>query len=261
MRSKKKSMLWLTGIIVILLGLLAGGSMAGSRTSAAEPSPIDITTSAILRGDTVMYSFTLRNASSYDVGDVFVAGTVPRGSIFAEALVTPDKSWFRGFEASGTELQSAVWLVSRVPASGIAGPFTYVISRGTASDLNAHVWARWKSPADGTVRSPDASPFLNLTALHNPSSSQYNGDCLSCHGDIMNRPTLNPRIQEAHTVMMPFVPGYAAAKGVTNENCTFCHSGSDLRDHSAGNLRRDVNVASCTACHGPQGSGKTFYVR
>jgi len=77
----------------------------------------------------------------------------------------------------------------------------------------------------------------------------------------MERVTLDPKIKDAHVVMMPFVPGYVAAKGPTNESCQFCHKGVDFRDHSTAGIRNEVNPETCALCHGPSGPGKKFYVQ
>ena len=113
-----------------------------------------------------------------------------------------------------------------------------------------------------TAVPPTPIPTLaSVAAIHDRASSHYNGDCLSCHSDIPKRTSLSSNVKEAHVAMMPFVPGFVADKGATNENCSFCHQGAELRDHSAGNIRRNVNVAMCAGCHGPQGPGKKFYTQ
>lgn len=101
----------------------------------------------------------------------------------------------------------------------------------------------------------------NIRALHEANSPQYNGDCLSCHRDVMQRTTLNPKIQDVHIVMMPFVEGYNAAKGPTNANCTSCHKGVDFEGHSTAGIRNEVDAESCARCHGPAGPGKKFYAQ
>ena len=158
-------------------------------------------------------------------------------------------------------MQAAVWLSQGVRAKSSHGPFTYRVDNGKAADTSAHAWVHWRLPADGTALSSSVSPVVSFAAVHNPAASGYDGNCLSCHADVLNRTTLDPKIRDAHAAMMPFVPGYQAAKGATNENCNFCHKGADLRDHSVGNIRKDVNVESCVACHGTQGPGKKLYAR
>lgn len=103
----------------------------------------------------------------------------------------------------------------------------------------------------------------NLRALHNPSSAQYNGNCLDCHGDILTRKSLNPKIPEAHVAMLPFTPSYPVGKpvkvGAANEHCRFCHKkGVDFERSSAATLRKNVNPASCSICHGRRGL-KPYY--
>ena len=104
-------------------------------------------------------------------------------------------------------------------------------------------------------RPSDKAIPANIIALHDTASPQFNGDCLSCHKDVTKRTTLDPKIKDAHAIMMPFVPGYSAAKGATNETCNFCHKGVDLRDHSSAGIRKEVSPESCALCHGPAGPG------
>lgn len=102
----------------------------------------------------------------------------------------------------------------------------------------------------------------DVIALHDKNSQKYNSDCLNvqCHKGILKETSLDSSIKTAHLKMLPFVPGYSATTGVTNEDCSYCHNkGVDIISHSAGNLRRDVDVMKCVACHGPSGPGKQFY--
>lgn len=98
----------------------------------------------------------------------------------------------------------------------------------------------------------------NLRALHNPTSPQYNGNCLDCHADILPRKTLNANIPEAHAAMLPYVPGYPTGKplkaGTANEHCRYCHKkGVDFDRRSAASLRKNVSSETCSICHGRRG--------
>lgn len=114
--------------------------------------------------------------------------------------------------------------------------------------------------APGVAPGPPRADAPDLVALHNAKSPSYDKNCLSCHGDIMTRTTLNPKIKEAHAAMVPFAPGYDEKVGVTNETCTSCHSRVDLLQHSGEQIRKNADVASCGACHSKSGpSSKKFY--
>ncbi len=107
---------------------------------------------------------------------------------------------------------------------------------------------------------PPRADAPNLAALHDAKSLAYDKNCLSCHGDIMARTTLNPKLKEAHAAMIPFAPGYDAKVGVTNETCTSCHGRVDLVQHSGEQIRKNADVASCGGCHGKSGpASKKFY--
>ena len=104
------------------------------------------------------------------------------------------------------------------------------------------------------VESPD------LIAIHTAGSPQFNQACLSCHTDIMKRPTLNPKFKEAHAAMIPFAPDYDSKVGVTNQTCVSCHTKVDVIQHSGMQIRKNSDVSSCEGCHGKTGpSSKKFY--
>ena len=114
--------------------------------------------------------------------------------------------------------------------------------------------------APGVAPGPPRADVPDLVALHDAKSPTHNKNCLSCHGDIMKRTTLNPKIKEAHAAMVPFAPGYDAKAGVTSETCTSCHGKVDLLQHSGEQIRKNADVASCGACHSKSGpSSKNFY--
>ena len=133
------------------------------------------------------------------------------------------------------------------------------------------------STANGVVRSSMAShtqksddrdedgfdPRKNIIAIHDSSSKQYKKKCGECHTEIHSRQSLDPSIPAAHPAMVPF----AAGKPGDDRQCRWCHRTVDLTQgtqalvKSKGNLRRHVDVALCTLCHGPDrgGPGKQFY--
>ena len=110
--------------------------------------------------------------------------------------------------------------------------------------------------SDGPLRTntPD------LTAIHDSNSSSFNKNCLQCHRDVMTRATLDSKIKNAHAAMVPFAPGYDAKRGATNEVCLVCHTKTDVLQHSATQLRKNVDPSLCAACHNKSGlSSKKFY--
>jgi len=104
---------------------------------------------------------------------------------------------------------------------------------------------------------------INLIALHDSSSRQYDDHCNDCHADVHRRESLDPTIPTVHRVMAPFAPGRAGS----DRQCRSCHSTVDLTwgsqrvERSTGNLRRHVDVALCALCHGPRAGGASakFY--
>ncbi len=114
--------------------------------------------------------------------------------------------------------------------------------------------------ASAAAAGPPRADAPDLVAVHDATSPAYNKNCLACHGDIMTRPTLNPKFKEAHAAMVPFAPGYDPKAGVTSVTCAFCHRKVDLAQHSAALVRKNVNVSSCAMCHSRSGpAAKKFY--
>jgi len=102
----------------------------------------------------------------------------------------------------------------------------------------------------------------NLIALHDSSSPQYNENCNECHADIHTAQSLDPAIPAAHVAMLPFAPGETG----DDEQCVVCHRTVNLvqgtpqpEGKSKGDLRKHVDSAYCTLCHGPSGPGTQFY--
>jgi hypothetical protein len=104
----------------------------------------------------------------------------------------------------------------------------------------------------GTQRPPGA---LNLRALHDPTSSQYDSRCLVCHRKVLRARTLNKRIPDIHRAMI------RALRMKAKRSCTFCHYGVDFDRKSAGNNRRQVDVEQCAVCHQQGAEGRLLYVR
>jgi hypothetical protein len=102
---------------------------------------------------------------------------------------------------------------------------------------------------------------LNLEALHDPSSPSYNRHCLKCHSGVLKEKTKDPRTPSFHKAMMPYTPGYNPARGPNNAVCVQCHRYVELREDSAGALRKQVNPQLCAMCHGASGPGPKFYQR
>jgi hypothetical protein len=95
----------------------------------------------------------------------------------------------------------------------------------------------------------------NLIAAHNRTSPQYRRSCSDCHMGVIYEQSLEePAIHTAHLTMASYVPGRDA-----NSKCRFCHKSVDLIYRSAGNVRRQVDVALCAVCHGPSRPTKQFY--
>ncbi|MBK9091094.1 MAG: hypothetical protein IPL90_19485 [Holophagales bacterium] len=101
---------------------------------------------------------------------------------------------------------------------------------------------------------------VNATAIHDPESSSYRSDCLTCHAAILKETSQDPRVQTFHNAMLPFTPGYNPRKGAQNTNCVFCHRAAvDFTQESGAELRRTVSVEACVSCHSRSGPGPVYY--
>lgn len=110
----------------------------------------------------------------------------------------------------------------------------------------------WADDDERTEDRGDSS--VNLVAIHDRGSAQYNDNCLECHAAVTNATSLDPVIEAAHPVMLSSTPGED-----TEDKCVFCHRSVDLQQFSAGNLRRQVDVTLCSVCHGPSTPSRQLY--
>ena len=106
-------------------------------------------------------------------------------------------------------------------------------------------------PDDGTT----ADPTVNYDAVHNPAAPEFNTDCVSCHAGRIDEGSLDDAVPGFHALKLAMDSIYST--DVVNERCVYCHSAVDSVTGSAGNLRRQVDVALCASCH--TGGAHTFY--
>ena len=114
------------------------------------------------------------------------------------------------------------------------------------------------------------SSSTNAIAFHDRNSSRYNDNCLDCHSGVLTEvpkvsgaPVTNPRLsgiepppnRTAHGMMLRgnFKPGKEDMR------CQFCHRSVGLvegasmpQDAMKGAIRKRVDPAVCTLCHGPK---------
>lgn len=145
---------------------------APAPAAPAAPSAIQATVDATLLDDgTATFAITLKNSSTSDVADIYVAGTIPSGASLVDATATPSGAIFMGQQG-----EAAAWIFPTVPAGGSAGPFTYKVDKGSATKLAAHAFIHWLSPSDGTVLSKDVTALSTMEKLVNRKFNTYSGD-------------------------------------------------------------------------------------
>ena len=93
----------------------------------------------------------------------------------------------------------------------------------------------------------------NLVVLHKDSSKLSNKECLDCHKKILKEVSSNKKIKTMHRL-------HLESKKGTPKKCTDCHVSVDLRQGSAGALRKQVDPQICAGCHdgGMKGAKKLF---
>jgi|GEM_PF-1439375 len=82
----------------------------------------------------------------------------------------------------------------------------------------------------------------NLIALHRGAENVPQKECLSCHGAILEETTGNRKIKTMHRL-------HLESRRDTPKTCSSCHRSVDLREGSAGALRKQVDPAVCVECH------------
>ena len=133
-------------------------------------------------------------------------------------------------------------------------------SRNTAiALLAAFCLFTWVSDGFGQ---DEIDPTKNYAAFHDSNSDQYKEHCTECHEDVLDEGSHNPDIPPAHLAMFEF----AAGKVGDDKQCRWCHhrsvdltQGTQSAATSKGNLRKRVDTALCTLCHGPEGPGEQLY--
>jgi cytochrome c5 len=120
------------------------------------------------------------------------------------------------------------------------------------------------------------SSSTNAIAFHDRNSSRYNDHCLNCHAAVLTEAPVvsgaavtNPRLQgieppptrTAHGTMLRgnFKPGETGH----DTRCQFCHRSVNVvegprmpQDALQGAIRKRVDPAVCTLCHGPRTGGQ-----
>lgn len=140
-------------------------------------------------------------------------------------------------------------------ADGLRNFLTALMLVGAVALLSSRIGVA-APDVDGPLRATAS----DLVAIHDADSPSFNKNCLKCHADVMKRATLDKKIKNAHAAMVPFMPGYNAKRGATNENCISCHTKTDVLQHSAAQIRKNVSSAQCAACHNKAGpASKKFY--
>jgi NAD-dependent SIR2 family protein deacetylase len=95
----------------------------------------------------------------------------------------------------------------------------------------------------------------NIIELHKNAGKLSNKECLTCHAKIKQEVTLNKKFKT-------FMRLHLESKLETPKNCSDCHQSVDLREDSAGSLRKQVDPQICAGCHsGGLKGAKTLFAQ
>lgn len=115
---------------------------------------------------------------------------------------------------------------------------------------------KYVGAASVTSNVPAALQNVNLIEFHATYTDQQNEFCVTCHGTMLDRVSLDPAKPEFHRYKLDSSTG--ALPGWV---CTDCHKKVDLASGSGGSLRKQVDVdAICYPCHLANGVGTKLYV-
>ena len=113
--------------------------------------PLAVGMTATDTGDTVTYNITLTNYASWDLSDVTVRASIPKGAGYLDSQVLTANSPGK-FDGS-----DVVFIIGAIPAGQSFGPITYRVLKGTATDFTAHAWVAWAGAISGTANSADVT--------------------------------------------------------------------------------------------------------
>jgi cytochrome c5 len=160
-----------------------------------------------------------------------------------------------------------------LPRAGKFREALLVVVLALACGAASGLWSLNARGDDGSSSSSSGST-ANPIAFHDRNSGRYNDNCLSCHSGVLTEvpvvtnatgtnPNLNaqPRTRTAHGTMLQRnnKPGRAG----DDRQCQFCHRSVNIvegppmpQDAMKGAIRKRVDPAVCTLCHGPQLGGQ-----
>ena len=99
----------------------------------------------------------------------------------------------------------------------------------------------------------------NLLELH-AQPAKSNKQCLACHAGVTKVSAANKACKKVDKACRPLHKIHLQSKLATPKLCADCHSATDLRNGSAGALRKQVDPQICAGCHSGDIKGaKTLY--
>ncbi len=263
--------------LVIVAATMFTFATAGAAPANDQPAlTVQFSGAIETGGGAVDYSITLANNSSAPISNIYVTGSIPKGTTFASATATPSGATFKAVENG-----AAAWIAGNIPAGGKMGPFTYKVNVTEAPAGPAHAWIHWTSPSDGTAQSADVTwqaaidaggPRRGCLACHtlaNPKTGQYTLGYEAEERAKADYGVDHPSIAPDGTPIGPTVQSSVTA-------CLECHKPSDsdpnrgvgapitLRDivhpaHMFSQTFLEHYGGNCFTCHDVTGDG-TFQI-
>jgi len=204
-----------------------------------------------------VFAIGLSPASASFLTPAVIKLVVPQEDLAAAGLAEED---IQSLRVAALDRQAKQWVLLPLPDAGadVVGSS----SSGTFSGPS-------KKFSHYTLVKPDPDTGQNLFAIHEPTSAQFDGDCIRCHSDKINGKSADPngRIFTYHGMHIPVIIDAKKVRpeDVTNNDCLAgeCHGStggrSDLIDRSAGSLRKNVWPLVCVGCHQDSGPGVELF--
>lgn len=161
--------------------------------------------------------------------------------------LTPDGSL--GLEWSGASNNVVVQLSPSLTAPdwqaipGVNWPINGTNWSGVVPPARRQEFVRLLAINPGSAPLPSQTYSLDLIGIHDSGSSNYNANCVYCHGDRCQDVALDGHTPAAHSAMVDI---FRCGNGA----CVNCHTpGPDFLTFSAGALRKQVDMTPCFTCH------------
>jgi len=241
----------LSGATNATIARATGTGTINDNDTAPAPTAqttISISDAQAFEGQTATFTVTLSAspAQQVTVSLATANGTAAAGSDYTARSATLNFS-------AGTTTLTQTFAVTATSDSAAEPNETFAVNLSNASGASIA-----RAQALGTILDNTQG---NVIAVHDRNSTLYGTNCTSCHAGMLTEASLNTAVRPttAHGTMLR--AGNKPGSSGSNNQCRWCHHSMTIvegpptpEDPSKGSLRRQVDSALCTMCHGPSTS-------